>query len=61
MVPHELLVEVFDVHNFLSNRFYTLFVVEVLLSLHLLESSLLITQFEDHQLVLLSLLLNLQI
>lgn len=61
MIPHELLVEVFDVHNFLVDRFHTFFVVKVLLSLHLLESSLLITQFEDHQLVLLSLLLNLQI
>jgi hypothetical protein len=59
MVPHKLLVEVFDVHDLFGDGFHALLVVEVLLPLHLFESTLLVTQFEDNQLVLLPLLLNL--
>lgn len=61
MVPHKLLVEVFDFDDLFGDIIHALLVVKVLLPLQFFECSLLVAQFEDLKLVLLPLLLNLEI
>jgi hypothetical protein len=48
MIPHQLLVKVFNVHDFLRNSLHSLFVVKVLFSLHFFKSTFFVGKFQNN-------------